>query len=460
MPVQVSIFSGGNVCRRSDLGLLAVLAVLAVCLLAGPAAAAPHVSGELLVKFRSDATAPERAAARRAAGVRLLDRVGARTERVAALGGAATGPAAKLAADPHVVHAVPNYVARATAFSPNDPGRGGPGGWAALQWNFAGPFGINVQSAWDNAIAAGNPGGGGVTVAVLDTGVAYRTTRDRRYVRAPDLDRNRFVRGYDFIRENTLPFDRNGHGTFVAGVIAQSTNNGIGLTGVAYRARIMPIRVLDSEGKGDVATIARGIRLAARRGAGVINMSFEFDTGLTASQIPDVLSAVRFAHRKGTLMVAAAGNTEDTRIAYPARAKHVVAVGATTEHGCVADYSNTGPGIALVAPGGGADAFEDADPNCKPLEDPGRDVYQFTFRGTSPRRFGLPSGYEGTSMAVPHVSGTAALIIGSRALGPNPSPDAVQQRLKSTARDLGPPGFDIVYGYGLLNAAAATAPAG
>jgi serine protease len=436
------------------------LAILAACLPAGSAAAAPHVSGELLVKFRANATAPERAAARRAAGVRLLDRVGARTERVAALGAAATGPAAKLAADPSVVHAVPNYVARATAFSPNDPGRGGAGGWAALQWNFAGPFGINVQSAWDNAIAAGNPGGGGVTVAVLDTGVAYRTTRDRRYVRAPDLDRSRFVRGYDFIRENTLPFDRNGHGTFVAGVIAQSTNNGIGLTGVAYRARIMPIRVLDSEGKGDVATIARGIRLAARRGARVINMSFEFDTGLTASQIPDVLSAVRFAHRKGTLMVAAAGNTEDSRIAYPARAKHVVAVGATTEHGCVADYSNTGPGIALVAPGGGADAFEDADPNCKPLEDPGRDVYQYTFRGTSPRRFGLPSGYEGTSMAVPHVSGTAALIIGSQALGPNPAPDAVEQRLKSTARDLGPPGFDIVYGYGLLNAAAATAPAG
>lgn len=431
-----------------------------MCCVGTPAAAAPHEPGELLVKFRAGTAAPERAAARRAAGVRLLERVGDRTERVEAVGGSAAGPAVKLTANPDVLHAVPNYVARATAFTPNDPGRSGPGGWAALQWNFNGPFGINVQPAWDNAIASGNPGGGGVTVAVLDTGVAYRTTRDRRYLRAPDLDRNRFVRGYDFVRENALPFDRNGHGTFVAGVIAQSTNNGIGLTGVAYRARIMPIRVLDSEGKGDVATIARGIRFAARRGAKVINMSFEFDTGLTASQIPDVLSAVRFANRKGVVMVAAAGNTEDSRIAYPARAKHVVAVGATTEHGCVADYSNTGPGIALVAPGGGADAFEDGDPNCRPLEDPGRDVYQYTFRGTSPRRFGLPSGYEGTSMAVPHVSGTAALIIGTQVLGANPSPDAIEQRIKSTARDLGPPGFDIVYGYGLLNAAAATAPAG
>jgi len=446
-------------CRRSNLVVLAALAVLAACLLPAAATAAPHVPGELLVKFRSGATAPERAAARRAAGVRLIERVGARTERVEAVHGSAAVPAARLGADPAVVHAVPNYVARATAFTPNDPGRGGPGGWAAMQWNFVGPFGINVQAAWDNAIASGNQGGGGVKVAVLDTGVAYRTTRDRRFLRARDLDRSRFLRGFDFVRENRLPYDRNGHGTFVAGVIAQSTNNGIGLTGVAYRSRIMPIRVLDSEGKGDVATIARGIRFAARRGAKVINMSFEFDTGLTASQIPDVLSAVRFANRRGALLVAAAGNTEDSRIAYPARARYVVAVGATTEHGCVADYSNTGPGIAVVAPGGGADAFKDTDPNCRPLEDPGRDVFQYTFRGTSPRRFGLPSGYEGTSMAVPHVTGTAALIIGSGVLGPNPSPDAVEQRIKSTARDLGSPGYDIVYGYGLLDAAAATTPA-
>lgn len=444
--------------RQTHLGLAAVAAFLA-CTLAGPAAAAPHVPGELVVKYRGGTTGQERQAVRRAAGVRVLAAVDGRTERVEAAQGDAAGPAARLEADPRVLHAVPNFVARTSAFTPNDPGRGGTG-WAALQWNFTGPFGIGIQAAWDNAIGAGNPGGGGVTVAVLDTGVAYRTTPDRRYIRAPDLDRSRFVRGYDFVRDNTLPYDRNGHGTFVAGVIAQSTNNGIGVAGVAYRARIMPIRVLDYEGKGDVATIARGIRLAARKGAKVINMSFEFDIGLTAPQIPDVLSAVRFAHRKGAVLVAAAGNTEETRVAYPARAKHVVAVGATTEHGCIADYSNSGPGLTLVAPGGGADAFVDADPNCKPLEDPGRDVYQYTFRGTSPRRFGLPSGYEGTSMAVPHVSGAAALLIGSRVLGANPSPEAIQQRIQSTARDLGPPGYDITYGYGLLDAAAATAPLG
>ena len=373
-----------------------------------PAAAAPHVPGELVVKYRAGTGEDARAAVRRAAGVSRAEAVDARTERVTITRGTAPRAAAALESDPLVVHAVPNYIARSTQFTPNDPGKGGPGGWATLQWNFTGPFGIGVQGAWENAIRAGNPGGGGVKVAVLDTGVAYRTSRDRRYLRAPDLDRSRFVRGYDFVRNNDLPYDRNGHGTFVAGVIAQSTNNGLGLTGVAYHARIMPVRVLDYEGKGDVGTIARGIRFAARRGARVINMSFEFDIGLTSSEIPDVLSAVRFAHRKGVVMVAAAGNTEDTRIAYPARAQQTIAVGASTEHGCVADYSNTGSGLDLVAPGGGADAFLDTDANCKPLDDPGRDVYQYTFRGSSPRRFGLPAGYEGTSMAVPHVTGTIA----------------------------------------------------
>ncbi len=427
--------------------------------LPAPGLAADQVPDELVVKYRLGTGGAERDRIRRAAGVRSAGVVDGRTQAVKVIGNQTSGKAAaKLAADPGVVHAVPNYVASTTALIPNDPGRGGPGEWASIQWNFAGPFGVDAPDAWQNAINAGVPGGGGVIVAVLDTGVAYRNSDDGRFYKAPDLGRKRFVRGHDFVRRTWLPYDRNGHGTFVAGLIAQSTNNGIGVTGLAYKARIMPVRVLDYEGKGDVATIARGIRFATRHHAKIINMSFEFDIGLTAAQIPDVISALRQANRSGVVLVAAAGNTEDTRVAYPARAKQTIAVGATTEHGCLAEYSNTGSGLDVVAPGGGADAPLDGDPNCRPLEDPGRDVYQYTFRGASPRRFGLPSGYEGTSMAVPHVSATAALIVGERLLGPDPTPEAIVARLEGTARDLGAAGPDELYGYGLLNAAAATAP--
>jgi len=435
----------------------AVASVMA--LLAAPAQGAPHVPRELVVKYRVGTTGAEREQIRRAAGVQSARLVDGRTQAVRVLDGRSTAvAAAKLRSDPHVVHAVPNYLAKATGFIPNDPGREGPGGWANLQWNFTGPFGVDAPDAWQNAINAGAPGGAGTVVAVLDTGVAYRTSRDGQFLKAPDLDRKRFVKGHDFVRRDSYPYDRNGHGTFVAGVIAQSTNNAIGVTGLAYKARIMPVRVLDFEGKGDVATIARGIRFATRHHAKIVNMSFEFDIGLTAAQIPDVISALRRANRAGVVLVAAAGNTEDTQVAYPARAKHTIAVGATTEHGCLAEYSNTGSGLDIVAPGGGADAAIDGDPDCRPLEDPGRDIYQYTFTGTSPRRFGLPGGYEGTSMAVPHVSATAALIVGEKLLGPNPSPEAITAQLERTARDLGPPGPDTEYGYGLLNAAAATAP--
>jgi len=439
-------------------GRLAALTVLAIVLFAPAArASSAHAAGELVVRYRAGTTSDERDQIRAAAGVESAGTIDEETQRVRVTASQTVGEAAaSLRRDDRVVHALPNYVAKATAFQPNDPGRGT--GWANLQWNFIGPFGINLPTAWDNAIAAGAPGGENVVVAVLDTGVAYRTSADRRYLRAPDLERSRFVQGRDFIRGNNLPYDRNGHGTFVAGLISQSTNNGIGVTGVAYRSKVMPVRVLDHEGKGDVATIARGIRFASRRGARVINMSFEFDSGLTASQIPDVISALRYANRKGVLLVAAAGNTEDQRVAYPARARNVLAVGATTEHGCLADYSNTGSGLDLVAPGGGADASVEADVNCHPLEEPGRYVYQYTFRGTSPRKFGLPPGYEGTSMAVPHVSGTAALVIGAKVLGDRPSPAAITQRLITTARPMGAPGYDSLYGWGLLDAGAATAP--
>jgi serine protease len=295
-----------------------------------------------------------------------------------------------------------------------------------------------------------------VTVAVLDTGVAFRNAAPFR--RSPDFSSSQFTRGYDFVDRDRFPDDHNGHGTFIAGMIAARTNNGVGATGLAYGVRIMPVRVLDSDGLGDAATIGAGIRHAVRNGAQVINLSLEFDPSTPASQIPEVIRAVREANRRGVVMTGAAGNEATTRIAYPARAGGVLAVGATTEHLCQADYSNVGSHLDLVAPGGGADAAIPEDPqHCRPAGRSGRDIFQLTYLG-SIRRFGFPQGFQGTSMATPHVSAAAALVIASRVIGSRPSPAAVEQRLESTARDLGPAGWDNRYGAGLLNAAAATAP--
>jgi serine protease len=359
-----------------------------------------------------------------------------------------------------VVWAVPDYRAHATGgLIPNDRGEGpAPGDWQLLQWNFAGPFGVNAPQAWANVAADGAPGGKGVVVAVLDTGVAYATRG--RFLRSPDFSRYGFVGGYDFIAHNAFPDDRNGHGTFVAGTIAEATDNHYGLTGLAFASRIMPVRVLDSQGEGEASTIAEGVRYAVRHGARVINLSLEFSSNVTASDIPELIEALRFARRRRVLVVAAAGNEAHSAIAYPARAPDVVAVGATTEHGCLADYSNDGSGLTLVAPGGGADANLPGDPNCHPEAPAGRDVFQVTFTGSSPRRFGMPSGYEGTSMAAPHVSATAALIIASGVLGRDPSPARIISRLRATARKLGGGGDEGLYGAGLVDAAAATAPGG
>jgi serine protease len=352
----------------------------------------------------------------------------------------------ELRREPRVASAVPNYVARASALTPNDPGFG-------LQWNFWGPVGINMPEAWALASGRGAPGGRGAVVAVLDTGVAYRRLGPFR--RAPDL--RSFVRGYDFIQNDRYPVDLNGHGTHVAGTIAAATNNGLGTAGIAYGSRIMPVRTLDANGGGDAVTITRGIRYAVRHHADVINLSLEFGPHVRAADVPDLLAAIRYARRHRVVLTGVAGNEGAGSLPYPARAKGVIAVAATTEDGCQAKYSNAGWDVDVAAPGGGDDAPPAGDAwdqaQCHPGV-PLRSIYQQTFT-SSPARFGLPSGYYGTSMAAPHVAGVAALLIASKRLGSRPSPAAVEHRIEQTARDLGPPGFDVRYGHGLIDAAAA-----
>jgi len=436
------------------LAALTCLAVAAALALRAPASAQASVfaTGRVVVRFgsRGDAVA---ASAASAAGPEHTAVVSLRR------GEGMQRALQRLRRRRNVLWAVPDYVAHASGtFVPDDVGAGStPGGWRELQWNLSGRFGIQAPEAWANLIADGAPGGQGVTVAVLDTGVAYANRG--RFRRSPDFGRFQFVQGYDFVDHDPYPNDRNGHGTFVAGVIAEETNNHTGLTGIAYGAHIMPVRVLDTEGEGEASTIAEGVRYAVRHGARIINLSLEFSPGVTAADIPELIEALRYAHRRGVLVVAAAGNEGHAAIAYPARAPDVISVGASTETGCLAAYSNDGSGLTMVAPGGGPDADLPGDPNCNP-EAQGRDIFQMTFVGGSVKRFGLPGGYEGTSMATPHVAAVAALVIASGVLGRHPTPAQISARLRATALKLGGGGDERLYGAGLLDAAAATAPGG
>ena len=430
---------------------------------------AAYSPGEVVVRYERGTDRRAQAAVQRATGVGRPRAFAPRTRLLEIRDGESVAETVReLQAHPEVATAAPNARAQLAAFIPRDPGTaGGAGGWQELQWNFLAGAGVNAPDAWEHLNAIQRPGGRGTVVAVLDTGVAYATRR--RFRKSTDFSSGDFVRGYDFVDDDRFPHDENGHGTHVASTIGESTDNERGVTGLAYGAKIMPVRVLNARGEGESAAITAGIRFAVRHHADVINLSFEFDDTFrqfTASEIPDVLAAIRFAARRGVVVVAAAGNFERSAISYPARAQTVIAVGATTEHACRARYSNVGRGLDLVAPGGGPDDPE--DPTCPKDLPEGRDIYQTTFpwagvqsapRSTSSyRRFGLPSGFIGTSMAAPHVSAAAALVIASGLLGPNPTPQAVQDRLQATVIDAGIPGYDEAYGHGRLDAAGATDP--
>lgn len=378
--------------------------------------------------------------------------------------------------NPRVAYAAPNHVATVSArrrgYLPasgiaNDPGPiggtpGPAGGWVSLQWNLlpwkgaatpklpVSPGGIDVVGAWRNLIAAKRRGARGITIAVLDTGVAYRSWRGR-FRRSPDFSTGQFAKGYDFVENDRLPLDENGHGTHVAGTIAEKTNNAIGLVGIAYRAKVLPVRVLDRHGAGQADQIARGIRYAVDRGADVINMSFNFGCG---KKVPGVDEELRRAYRKGVVTVASIGNLgSETCVSPPATAPRTIGVGGSTEGGCLGSYSLAGKGIDLIAPGGGP-----AAPGCPSVSS--RPIFQVTLKGGNPRLFGEPSSYAGTSMAAAHVSGAAALVLASGVLKRDASPkgkvNRLTRRLRQTARTLGLPATR--QGAGLIDAAAATDP--
>jgi len=325
--------------------------------------------------------------------------------------------------NPNVEYAEPNYIVYAT-FEPNDF-------YYPLQWHFDNPVygGIHLQDAWDI-----ETGDSTIIIAVLDTGVAYETYG--RFVQAPDLSGTSFVPGYNFIKDTTHPNDDHGHGTHVTGTIAQTTNNNIGVAGIAFNCSIMPVKVLNRPGMGNHAVIADGIYFATDNGAHVINMSL----GGTASSIT-LENAVGYAYNQGVTIVCAAGNNgpgapPDYPAAYDA---YCIAVSATRYDETMAPYSNTGNYIDLAAPGG----YTGADLNGDGYAD---GVIQQTFeRGVKTFEYHF---WQGTSMAAPHVSGVAALLISYGLSGP----DNVRNVLETTAEDKGIPGWDQSYGWGIVDA--------
>jgi serine protease len=326
-----------------------------------------------------------------------------------------------------VEYAELNHIIR-VFFVPDDP-------YFHYQWNFYNGVtgGIQTEQAW--SIETGDPN---VIVAVIDTGIAYENYGI--YKQAPDLAETLFVPGYDFVNDDNHPNDDNGHGTHVTGTIAQSTNNDIGVAGIAYGCSIMPVKVLDANGAGDYFTVTEGIYYAVDNGAMVINMSL----GATSSSTT-LENALAYAYQNGVTVVCAAGNDyqNGNPVEYPAAYDdYCIAVGATRYDNQRAPYSSTGSYLDVVAPGG--DMLVDQNGDGYP-----DGIVQQTF-SVDTNNFAYYF-FQGTSMATPHVSGVAALLISHGVKGP----DNVRQAIQTTATDLGAAGWDPEYGWGLVNAEAA-----
>jgi serine protease len=345
---------------------------------------------------------------------------------------------------PEVEFAEPNGIVRKSegqTFKPDDR-------FYKYQWNLTQ---IDAERTW--GIQKGSTK---VAVAVLDSGVAYEDYTDPRtgqvFRKAPDWGSVTFLPGYDFVNGDAHPNDDEYHGTHVASTIAEATNNGIGLAGVAFNCAIMPVKVLDDEGNGSFFDLAEGIDYAANYSEGgqkpvkVINMSLGAD-----SFSQSVKTAAEKAAAAGVLLVAAAGNSAKAVIDFPASLSTVLAVGALDARKERAFYASWGPELEFVAPGGDCDRDDnlDGEPDCifQQMPDP-----DFLAQGRHDQF--CYCGLDGTSMATPHVSAVAALLFSQGWK----DADAVKAALEQTAERLGGApegGRNDTFGYGLVRPALA-----
>jgi subtilisin family serine protease len=331
-----------------------------------------------------------------------------------------------------LIGSVSSALAQQRSPRPNDP-------YVADQWNLKA---VGAFSAWSNTR------GRGAKIAIVDSGVDLRH---------PDLRKNIVSSGADFIDPDgrDAAQDEHGHGTHVAGIAAAIANNGIGVAGVAPKSRILPVRVLDETNSGSTSGVADGVRYAANKGADVINLSLSSQPG--AGEVLSVLDdpvgeAIDYAWEQGAVVVVAAGNTPGWPLCQePASSAVAVCVGGVDPELNSLFWSRdaTLTTTHLVAPAG--DPFQVGP-------DRGDCTRGITSTWLRRAQRGNPcspadDGYErasGTSMAAPVVSGVAALL-SSQGL----DNEAIVERLISTAQDLGASGRDPVFGYGLVDAAAA-----
>jgi serine protease len=311
----------------------------------------------------------------------------------------------KLSEIPGFLGIEPHSLMILSSITPNDR-------YFSDQWNLRL---IRVPEAWSMT-----KGSDIITIAVIDSGVDL-SHEDLQGI---------FVPGYDFVENDNIPQDDRGHGTHVVGIIAALTNNK-GVAGVTWgqNVKIMPLKVFGSDGTGSTFNVAKAFVYAVDHGAKIINASL-------GSQVPSDLrqAAVRYAYQNDVVMVCAAGNHnpgDSHDIVYPAAYQETIAVGAVTldsnERPTRASYSNYGPELDVVAPGGDGEMPEL--------------ILSTWINGT----------YDyaaGTSMATPHVTGIVALMISRGIVGV----ENIRNLLRATAIDLGPLGYDIYYGAGLVDA--------